>query len=848
MEGEMKRRVAAVVLFLLVGGCAAGPTSEPAAAVTQKTSALSGASAGPLVLGLALNGIFLQTTQASNPFSASSIGQFAQGDAIAATATAADGSVVIAHGSAAGGEVLLEDQTGALVSGGMQSVAPYGENGFVALGDLNGDGVADLVSTTVENFPSTGASSFLVNVTMADGAQPPPVSAIDQLTFPSGGALVVCDFDGDGVDDIIVAPLFTMYSGKTGTISSVPGAPAFFQTGDKLACGDLNGDGFEDLIIGIPGASPQVTDGDFEVISAPGAPGGTPSNFFTGVNSGIALSTGDDMSAGDLDGDGLAELVIAHQPESLSNVVNVFSAPGKTPPSIPPIVGFEPQSKVAVPKHTNPVPQPTTSDITVPYVVAYILYVPPGDKSVTDYISGTTLGSSETITIKTSTGGSADIKVPVAKAVSLDAKESITYTDITTMTNGVSTTETTEVLYSPPSGQDEPDHRFDQYVINFNVKGTVTDKHDGQPPTVTLDMSSGKLIGGVLAAFLQEIANSQPVTIDDPTVKGIITGAIDTPDKANGLLALDPFFAGPDINDIIAQNPKRFVPFIPDGHTDNVVGLPHPIGVVPDAGPPGPTTFKFTGSRGTTTGTGTGNETSISVSGTLTLFSALTLGGSYTTSYSIVDSTTKTTTTGDAITLGTDHLCEQGDVSLYQDLMFGGSFLTVQSLSNPCKATTQALSFEALADWQVQDGGSGTLSSTSVSGAASLSVTAAPGGWTPIVSIPLSSSILRQVATGSDLSKVSFALNIPTTQPNPYWVGDAQMFISSPNANVFNQPLGEVNLTGLPEGQFNRIGFTIPSYALPAITGDNPDVTFTIVLNINAGTSGWLVDDLQIGN
>jgi hypothetical protein len=27
----------------------------------------------------------------------------------------------------------------------------------------------------------------------------------------------------------------------------------------------------------------------------------------------------------------------------------------------------------------------------------------------------------------------------------------------------------------------------------------------------------------------------------------------------------------------------------------------------------------------------------------------------------------------------------------------------------------------------------------------------------------------------------------------------------------------------------------------------HPDVVFTIVLNVNAGTSGWLVDDLQIG-
>jgi hypothetical protein len=822
---------------------------EPATALTHRTSALAGVSGGPLVYALVgsppSGGIFLATTQSSNQFPADSIGgQFATGDAVAATDTAPDGSVEIVHGIGSSGGVLITNQSGTSISPaslGFQGFVPYSRNGFLALGDVNGDGVADIVSTT----QSSPTSANQVAVSLAKSAPPIPNTVTDQLTFPAGGALVVCDFDGDGVDDIIVAPSFTMYSGKTGTISQVPGTPPIFDLGDKLACGDLNGDGFEDLVIGHPSPNNPVNglpgDGSFQVVSAPGRP---PVGFFS-TSPAIPLGSEDDLAAGDLDGDGVAELVVGHDAAGTGGAIFIFSVPGKTPPAPPLIGNFPVGSKVAVPKHTNAIPPTTTSDITIPYVVAYILYEPPGDKSVTDYITGTTLGSSETVTIKTSMGGSVEGKIPVvSKVVSVGAKATVEYSESSSTTHAFSTTETTEVLLSSSSGEDVPDHTFDEYVINFNIKGTVTDTHNGQPPTITLDMTSGKLVEGILAAYLQEIATSQPLTLVDPTVKAIVTGAIDTPEKAAGLLAMDPFFTGEDIT----QNPGRYVPFIPDGQTTNVVGLPHPTGTNADGGLPGARTHKYTGSRATSTTQSTGTEMKVTYNGSLTLFDAATLGGSYSVDNTDVKATLTTTTTGDAITLGTDHLCEQGDVALYQDLMFGGSFLTVQTLSNPCKPAMDAMSFETLAGWQVQNGGSATLSGVSVAGAASLSVSAAPGGWTPMVSIPFDSSVLREVAKSSDFSKVSFALNIPTQQPNRFWIGAAQMYVTSANANVFNAYMGQVELTGLPQGQFDRLEFNIPGYALPALAQDNTDVTFTIVLNVNAGTSGWLVDDLQIGS
>jgi hypothetical protein len=155
------------------------------------------------------------------------------------------------------------------------------------------------------------------------------------------------------------------------------------------------------------------------------------------------------------------------------------------------------------------------------------------------------------------------------------------------------------------------------------------------------------------------------------------------------------------------------------------------------------------------------------------------------------------------------------------------------------------MTFESASAWQVQNGASATLSTTSEQGQHSLSVNAV--GWTPIVSTPMDSLLLRAGATSSNYSAVSFALSIPTTQPNPSWIGAAQMYISSPSANIYNAYMGQVDLTPLPQGQFNRLAFTIPDYALPALKLDNPDVSFTIVLNVNPGTNGWLLDDLRIG-
>src|SRR6185437_16003991 len=83
---------------------------------------------------------------------------------------------------------------------------------------------------------------------------------------------------------------------------------------------------------------------------------------------------------------------------------------------------------------------------------------------------------------------------------------------------------------------------------------------------------------------------------------------------------------------------------------------------------------------------------------------------------SVQTTDTKAGVTTDSITLLSDHVCVDTTVQLFQDMMFGGSILTVGDVANPCAATIALESFEVLSDWQVQDGGSAVLSDNAESG------------------------------------------------------------------------------------------------------------------------------------
>jgi hypothetical protein len=159
---------------------------------------------------------------------------------------------------------------------------------------------------------------------------------------------------------------------------------------------------------------------------------------------------------------------------------------------------------------------------------------------------------------------------------------------------------------------------------------------------------------------------------------------------------------------------------------------------------------------------------------------------------------------------------------------------------------TSVLGFETPAGWTVS---SGTVSSSAkafTQGAAALAV-AAPQSYTTLVSAPLASGLAPLAGLTNAGATVEVDLELPTSQPNPLYLGALQMYVSSPSHGVFNQYLGQSELTGRQLGTFQTYQFAVTSLVISKLAGTTySDLTFTIALNAPSGAKGtYIFDNLR---
>jgi hypothetical protein len=115
-------------------------------------------------------------------------------------------------------------------------------------------------------------------------------------------------------------------------------------------------------------------------------------------------------------------------------------------------------------------------------------------------------------------------------------------------------------------------------------------------------------------------------------------------------------------------------------------------------------------------------------------------------------------------------------------------------------------------------------------------------GYMPITSAPF-------VAAGLTLnSAVSVDLFIPNNQPNQFYLGALQMYLTCPSLNAFNEYIGQVELTGKPQNAYSTLRFPLPSQVTNTLKQGASDCSWGFALNANQTNRTWILDNLRFTN
>ncbi|OYU12238.1 MAG: hypothetical protein CFE38_07020, partial [Comamonadaceae bacterium PBBC1] len=325
--------------------------------VFGSSGALTGLTATDLTNGSG-KGFYINLTNSSNYyFSAAGAGDI-NGDGMSdlILASSATGAAYVVYGKTGSANVDIAQVAAGI--GGFAISNPAQALTFTtsSAGDVNGDGLVDILMTTNEN--TVGAKSYVIyGKTNSTAVSLASLSSTDGYAVTYSNLLSAAnagDVNGDGLADTIVGQSFvgqgTAYvnfgnsagaSTSGFTISGASTVQGAEQVGWSVAgAGDVNGDGLADLLVGTKIGRSYVVFGKTGTanVDLSNLLGGSPTGGFAILPTAIG-DYGTDTSgysssyAGDLNGDGLADLLVASglaDPTGVTNGGKVYVVYGKT--------------------------------------------------------------------------------------------------------------------------------------------------------------------------------------------------------------------------------------------------------------------------------------------------------------------------------------------------------------------------------------------------------------------------------------------------------------------------------------------------------------------------------------
>lgn len=149
-----------------------------------------------------------------------------------------------------------------------------------------------------------------------------------------------------------------------------------------------------------------------------------------------------------------------------------------------------------------------------------------------------------------------------------------------------------------------------------------------------------------------------------------------------------------------------------------------------------------------------------------------------------------------------------------------------------------AFSLDDPSTWQIPGDQPVVATSTKTEGSGAFEIT--PTGYKVLQSPAVNQSAI------AGLGFVTLDARISAIQSNPWWVGAVQIYIEVPSRGLWNQWVGQWELTGRPQGEWQTLRLPLPSYITSQLQDANySDLKVRIAVNLNPGSGPLILDNLR---